>query len=185
MNRLLNAYCRLLDFVIACCLAIMVVLVFGNVVLRYVFNSGVMVSEEMSRWFFVWMIFIGAVSALHENDHLGTDFLVGRLPPIGKRICAVLSLAGMIYTSWLLIRGTITQVQINASVTAPVSGASMGIFYASGIFFGASALVILSVQLWRTVTGQVKDDELVMITESEDLARAQAHGDAGEPLLKA
>ena len=42
-------------------LAAMVVMVFGNVVLRYLFDTGIDVSEELSRYFFVWLTFIGAV----------------------------------------------------------------------------------------------------------------------------
>ena len=49
MERILDLYCALLKFVIALCLAVMVVLVFGNVVLRYGFNSGITVSEELER----------------------------------------------------------------------------------------------------------------------------------------
>ncbi len=49
----------------------MVVLVFGNVVLRYAFNSGITVSEELSRWLFVWLTFVGAVVALRDHAHLG------------------------------------------------------------------------------------------------------------------
>jgi hypothetical protein len=45
----------------------MVVMVFGNVVLRYAFNSGITVSEELSRWLFVWMTFMGAVVALKDH----------------------------------------------------------------------------------------------------------------------
>ena len=45
MNRLIDMYCRFLDGVIALFLAIMVILVFGNVVLRYGFNSGITVSS--------------------------------------------------------------------------------------------------------------------------------------------
>ncbi len=80
MTRLIDRYCRLLNGVIALFLAIMVVLVFGNVVLRYGFNSGITVSEEVSRWLFVWLTFLGAIVALHEHGHLGTDMLVSRLP---------------------------------------------------------------------------------------------------------
>ena len=65
-------------------LAVMVVLVFGNVVLRYRFNSGITVSEELSRWLFVWVTFLGAIVALREHAHLGTDALVSRLPRAGK-----------------------------------------------------------------------------------------------------
>jgi TRAP-type C4-dicarboxylate transport system permease small subunit len=168
-------YCRLLDAITALCLAVMVVLVFSNVVLRYAFNSGLMVSEEMARWLFVWMIFLGAIAALQENGHLGTDFLISKLSRAGKRICAVLAQAGMLYVSWLLIVGGWAQVQINADVTAPVSGASMGIFYMSVVVFAASACVILGWQLLRALSGRVKDEELVMFTESEDLARLREH----------
>src|SRR4051812_44840777 len=50
MTKIFDGYCKLLDALIALALAVMVVLVFGNVVLRYAFNSGITVSEEVSRW---------------------------------------------------------------------------------------------------------------------------------------
>ncbi len=65
-------------------LAVMVVLVFGNVVLRYGFNSGITLSEEVSRWMFIWLTFLGAVIALKERGHLGVDMLVGKLPACGQ-----------------------------------------------------------------------------------------------------
>jgi drug/metabolite transporter (DMT)-like permease len=49
----------------AASLAVMVVLVFTNVVLRYALNSGIAVSEELSRWLFVWLTFLGGIVALH------------------------------------------------------------------------------------------------------------------------
>ena len=48
MDEILRRYCKLLEAVMAACLTTMVVLVFGNVVLRYVFNSGITISEEVS-----------------------------------------------------------------------------------------------------------------------------------------
>ena len=54
---LLHQIGRLIDLLLAVALAIMVVLVFGNVVLRYGFNSGITTSEELSRWLFVWLTF--------------------------------------------------------------------------------------------------------------------------------
>lgn len=55
----IDRYCRLLSVLMVACLALMVVLVFGNVVMRYAFNSGFTLSEELSRWLFVWMTFSG------------------------------------------------------------------------------------------------------------------------------
>ena len=53
MSVWIDRYCRLLEWVIVLLLALMVLLVFGNVVLRYAANSGITVSEELSRWLFV------------------------------------------------------------------------------------------------------------------------------------
>src|ERR1044071_5239706 len=59
VERLVDLYCRLLKVAIAACLAAMVVLVFTNVVMRYLFNSGIPTSEELSRWLLVWLTFLG------------------------------------------------------------------------------------------------------------------------------
>jgi TRAP-type C4-dicarboxylate transport system permease small subunit len=76
----------------------------------------------------------------------------------------------MLYVTWLLLQGSLVQAQINANVQAPVTGASVAIFYASGVFFAVSAGLLLLRELLRTLTGQVKEEELVMVQESEDLA---------------
>ena len=168
MNRLINGYCKLLDALVVLALAIMVVLVFGNVVLRYAFNTGITVSEEVSRWLFVWLVFLGAIVALKEHAHLGSDMLVSRLPVAGKKVCLVLGQVLMLYITWLLFSGSLAQVKINWDVEAPVTGASVGIFYLAGIVFAVSAGVLLLRELWRTLSGQLRDDELVMVKESEE-----------------
>lgn len=174
MTRLIDLYCKALNLLMAVALAIMVVLVFGNVVLRYGFNAGITVSEEVSRWLFVWLTFMGAVVALKEHGHLGTDVLVSRLPPRGKRVCLVIAQLAMLYVTWLLLAGSWQQAKINLDVAAPVTGASGAIFYASGVFFAASALVLLVRELWRTVSGRQTDAELVMVRESEELNPTEA-----------
>ena len=174
MNKFLDGYCRVLEALMALAMAAMVVLVFGNVVMRYAFDSGITVSEEVSRWLFVWLTFMGAVVAVKEHGHLGTDMLVGRLGPAGKKACLVLAQLLMLYISWLLISGSLQQARINFDVEAPVTGASVAIFYASGVFFGVSSGLLLIRELWRNVTGQLKESELVMVQESEDLAALEA-----------
>lgn len=186
MNRLIDGYCRLLEWAIVAALGVMVVLVFGNVVMRYGFNSGITVSEELSRWLFVWMTFLGAIVALKEHGHLGSDMLVGRLGPAGKRVCLVIGQGLMAYATWLLLSGSWQQAVINYEVEAPVTGASMAIFYASGVVFAVSAGVLLLRELYRTLTGQLSDAELVMVQESEDLAALEArHHDEPTPTATA
>ena len=159
MNRFVNFGMRLLEGLIALMLAVMVVLVFGNVVLRYGFDSGITVSEEIARWLFVWLTFMGALVALHREEHLGSDFLVSRLGPRGRQACRVLGQLAMLGVCAILLHGALTQMRINADVRAPVTGASVGIFYAAGVVFAVGAAVLLAAQLLRTLRRPAETEE--------------------------
>ena len=174
VNKLIDGYCRLLEWILVAALAVMVVLVFGNVVLRYAFNSGITVSEEVSRWLFVWLTFLGAIVAMKEHGHLGTDMLVSRLPRAGKKACLVVGLVLMLFVNWLLFQGALQQAQINWDVQAPVTGASMAVFYGAGLVFSVSAAVLLLRDLWGVLSGRITDAELVMVKESEEQSELEA-----------
>jgi len=168
MVRVLDVYCAFLKFVIATLLAVMVVLVFGNVFLRYGFNSGITISEELSRWLMVWLTFLGAIVALREHQHLGVDTLVQALPAIGKRVCFVISYLLMLYADYLLLVGSWKQTIIGLGDRAPATGLSVGLFYGVGVVFGISAGVIIIYELWRAITGNLTEAELVAVKESEE-----------------
>lgn len=68
-----------LHVAMAACLALMALLVFVNVVLRYGFGSGIAASEELSRLLFVWMVFIGATAAYPAGEHMAFTALAARL----------------------------------------------------------------------------------------------------------
>ena len=174
MNMIVEGYFKLLKVLIALFLAIMVVLVFGNVVLRYGFNSGITVSEEVSRWLFVWLTFLGAIIALREHGHLGVDSLVKRLPTGGKKAALIVSQCLMLFVTWLLLRGSWEQTVINWDVAAPASGLSSGWFYGVGVIFGISSGLVLLADLYRAVTGKLSDEELVMVKESEEQEEFEA-----------
>ncbi len=175
IQKLINTYCRLLAWLMVAALALMVVMVFGNVVARYGFNSGITLSEELSRWLFVWMTFLGGVVALNERAHLGTDSLISRLPVLGRKLCLGASLVLMLYVCWLVYQGTWEQVKINWDTTSAVMETSMGYFYASGLVFALLAAPILLLQLWRLLTGRMSEGELVGIRESEDVPHGEPH----------
>jgi TRAP-type transport system small permease protein len=174
MNRAIDGFCRAVEILIAAFLAVMVVMVFGNVVLRYVFNSGIIVSEEVSRWLFLWVTFLGAVVALKEHGHLGTDALISRLPVLGKKICLVLGHLLMLYATWLVFSGALTQTRINLSVEAPVTGASMAFVYATGVVFAALAAPLLLRNLWHVLTGRLSEADMVMIQGTEEKGEVEA-----------
>lgn len=168
MSVVADYYFRFLKLILVVLLSAMVIMVFGNVVLRYGFNSGISVSEELSRWAFVWLTFLGATVALRERQHLGLDSLIMALPRGGKRLCLIVSQALMLYVTWLLLSGSWTQMQINMDVPAPVSGLSSGVFYAAGVAFSASALPMIAYDLYRALADKLTDEELITVTESEE-----------------
>ncbi len=176
-RKAIDRYCQLLSVLLVAALALMVVLVFGNVVLRYGFNSGFTVSEELSRWLFVWMTFLGAIVAMHERGHLGTDSLILRLPVGGKKLCLGASYVVMLFCCWLILRGSWEQTVINMKSTSAVMEVPMGILSASGIVFAVSAGAILMHQFWRLIGSQVSEAELVGIQESEEAPRGGAGGE--------
>lgn len=169
IQKIINGYCRLLAVGMVLCLAAMVVMVFGNVVMRYGFNSGITLSEELSRWLFVWMTFMGAVIALNERGHLGTDSLISRLPVTGQKFCLGLSLLLMLFICWLIFEGSLAQTKINWGSTSAVMETSMGYFYASGVAFAVLAFPVLLLNLWRLLSGQMGRSELIGIRESDDM----------------
>ncbi|RYF17737.1 MAG: TRAP transporter small permease [Comamonadaceae bacterium] len=177
LQSLIDRFCRLLSAVMVLFLAAMVAMVFGNVVLRYGFNSGITVSEELSRWLFVWMTFLGALVALRAHAHLGTDSLISRLPVTGRKICLGLTHVLMLYLCWLMFQGSWQQTKINMDSTSAVMQASQGWFYASGLFFSVFAFLFILADLWRLVSGQMSEAELIGVRESDDMP----HGNPQAP----
>ena len=169
VQKLITGYCRALSVLMVVCLALMVVMVFGNVVMRYGFNSGLTLSEELSRWLFVWMTFLGAVVALNERGHLGTDALIARLPVAAQKLCLGLSLLSMLWVCWLIFDGAWAQTKINLDTTSAVMEVSMAWFYASGMAFALLGAPVLLLMLVRLLSGRMSDDELIGVRENEDM----------------
>lgn len=152
---------RTLEWLLIGLLGVMVVLVFGNVVLRYGFNSGLVFSEEVSRFVFVWLTLLGALVAMRDRAHLGVSSLIAALPPRGRRAMRFVSDLVVLGCCLMLARGAWRQTVIAVSDHAPVTGISMawvvGVLVVSAL--GMAALV--AHDLWRQLTGRMPADELV------------------------
>lgn len=148
---------KAVDSLLAALLAAMVLMVLGNVVLRYVFNSGIVASEELSRILFIWLSFIGAIVAAREGTHLGMDNVVSRLPRVARLACEATSQALIVVCCAVMFWGTWRQHEVNATLTAPVTGMSMiwvfGLGYLCSVAIGADALT----RIWRIVTAGAAD----------------------------
>lgn len=65
--------------------AVMAVLVFANVVARYIFNSPLAFSDEIASYLFILMSFMGTAIAARRRAHLGLSIVTDKLSPTARR----------------------------------------------------------------------------------------------------
>lgn len=151
---------RGLEWLLIAVLGLMVVLVFGNVVLRYGFNSGIIFSEEVSRFLFVWMVFLGAVLTLRDNGHLGVHTLTKRLPLAGKKACKFIADVVTLSCCVLISFGAWRVIGLNLANIAPVSGIPLGVVFMALMVCSVGMGILLLGSIWRLLTGRMSEQEM-------------------------
>lgn len=181
MKRWIDRFFKLQEHLVVLCLLAMVVMVFGNVVMRYAFNSGIQISEEMSRYCFIWLTYIGAMVAMRDGGHLGVDTLVKHLPLGGKKFCVLLSECLMLFCNGLFLLGTYKMHDLQVTNVSPVVGLSMIWVYGIG-YIVAGVMGAFNVhKLWRLVTGQLTEAEMVQVVEAEGIQSVEAQIAGAKP----
>ena len=165
MQSAIKGFDRLLEIVLVSCMAVMFVLVFINVIMRLFFNSGIDISEELPRYAFVWMCFVGGVLGMRRHSHLGVDMVVAALPVFGRKVCWGISQAIMAVCSLFMLYGTWLQHDIIRLNASPVMQISMLYVYGVSYLAGFAMAVICVVDLIRLARGQVEEHELIDVME--------------------
>lgn len=154
IGRVVARALRAAEWLLAAALAAMLAMVLGNVVLRYAFDSGITVTEEVSRLLFVWVTFLGAVAVMQRRGHLGFDLLVRALPPRGRQACRVASGLLMLACCLVFLRGAWTQTAMNLANAAPISGLPLGLAYAAAVVGAAGLALIVLADLAAALAGR-------------------------------
>jgi tripartite ATP-independent periplasmic transporter dctQ component len=189
LERVKAGFYRLLEIIMVITMIVMFVLVFINVMLRMIFNTGIDFAEELPRFAFIWMTFIGAIIGMHKHTHLGVDMLVAALPVLGRKICWGISQVIMTVCSLYMLYGTWLQHEIIASNASAVMQMSMLWVYGVSYLTGTAITIICLSNLVRLFLGQVDESELVDVQEEgmEDAHEAQReikeqmHREGGQP----
>jgi TRAP-type transport system small permease protein len=133
LNAARTLWIRWFEHLLVIGLSIMGLMVFTNVVLRYVFDSGIAITEEVARFIFVWLTFIGSIVAMKEGRHLGMQALTRHLPAplhIGSQL---ISHVLMLVCCVVLLIGSWTQTKLNLHNVAALSGIPVAAMYGVGI----------------------------------------------------
>lgn len=84
-------------------------IVFVQVVLRYLFNTSLIWSEEIARYLIIWVILVGSSIAVREKAHASVDVVVSFLPSLPKKIFSIIiNLIGVIFCIALIWSGSVT-----------------------------------------------------------------------------
>ncbi len=160
LAQLEHLFFRAMEILLVVLLMAMLGMVFGNVMLRWFADSGIQISEEMSRFFFVWLTFIGAVVVARENAHLGVDAFVRTRGPAGRLICLVLSDLLVLFCCVLFFWGTWRQAPLNATNISPVAGLNMLWVFGVGFFTSIGIGLMTLLRLIRALTNTLRPGEL-------------------------
>ena len=121
--------------------ALQVVVVFAQVIWRFVFNDPFTWSEELARYLQVWIVLLAASVCIHEGSHLAVDYLVHHLSPRYQRILSlVVALLMMIFVIVLVVAGVKMMVTAR-SQSSPALHIPMSAVYA--VFPVAGTLMLL------------------------------------------
>jgi TRAP-type transport system small permease protein len=164
MKQLTHWYFKALECILVICLASMSVMVFANVVLRHFFDSGINMSEELSRFMFLWLTFLGAIVAMRENGHLGMDMVVRRLSGLAQRAAMVLA-QGLVVTCCLVfLWGLMQQLSLNMANTGMLTGIPMAVVYAGAYLCAASIGVMSFIKMVQLLRGKLPPEQSTLAT---------------------
>ncbi len=106
-------------------LAVMTGAVFLQVVLRFLGRVGIDGLEEVPRYLFIWLVMIGAASAMQRDQHTILDYFVNRLGPRLRALMLLLTTGASIYLFLYLIKLSFVlvpnaQLQTSAGLGLPL-----------------------------------------------------------------
>ncbi len=124
-------------------LSVMALVVFLQVIFRYVLNLPLFWTEEFARYCLVWASLLGAAVAMKRGQHLAVTFCMDRLPPGARQVFSVVArLSVILILAVILLGGTqlvlVTRTQISPALRVPMSlpylavpvGAAIMLFHA-------------------------------------------------------
>lgn len=80
MVKFFKLYDSFIEKTICILLGILVVSLFTQVVSRHFLNISIMWTDELGRYLFIWIVYLGSAVAFRERSHLVVDVFTERMP---------------------------------------------------------------------------------------------------------
>ena len=123
---------------------VMIAVTLAQVVFRYVIAAPLPWSEELARYCFVWIVFLGGAIGLSRGVHLGVDLLVNAMPAPVRRGMDVLTNVLIAAFAATVIYASVPVLNMNVFQRSPALGLQMTYVYVAipismGLIFLISA----------------------------------------------
>lgn len=159
MRQILNKIEQLINLIMALSIAGMSILIFTNVILRYAFHTGITWAEEMARFMFIWMVFLGSILALKDGTHIGMDILVRRVPEKLRKILLLIGNFIILVISFIILSGSLKMTADSIESKAPATGLSLSLMYGVGIIMSLGMILISTMKFFKIIKSGDKDNE--------------------------
>ena len=139
------------------CLGLMVVLVadvFLGVWSRYVLQATFQWYDEVARLCFVWMVFLGAASAVRRGAHFRLHLLIDRFGPRLRRATDLLVGLLVVVFGGVLVAGGVAMWPVARRQVTDSLELSMLWFYGALPVGGALMILFSLPHLWRMARGR-------------------------------
>lgn len=167
MNKF-NTLFRGIEVLIAFFLAVMIALVFVNVVLRYGFSTGFAWSEEISRLCFIYLVYLGAIGAMRDNQHLIIDSILTRIQPRAQKVVFLLVQAGIIWVMGILSIGSWQLVIQNLGDRWVATQFPVFLIFGVGLVTGVAIILLSLANIYRLVVLKLSVSELISVRHEAD-----------------
>lgn len=174
MNKLLDKVFRGIDIFTGILTGAMVLFVFLNVVLRMVFNSGLTWSEELARYLFVAVTYIGAISAMRANAHMTVDMVISKVKPPLQMLFYLVSQGLIAALMLILVHGSYKMVLQNTAARTAALGIPYALLYSLGILTGVAICVLAVANIFYAVTHPAEIAKIVTVSTEDDEILAEA-----------
>ena len=136
------------ETIVALLMAVMVGTIILQVYCRFVLGNPLSWSEELARYVFVWITFLGGAVAYRHGSHIIVETILVLLPRRAQLALAWLVDALMVVALVVLLVQGLNIVQVNSNVEATMLEIPMSWVYAS---VPVSAAVMMAYQVERTI----------------------------------
>lgn len=178
MSKFMDKLFKGIDYFTGILTSLMVLFVFLNVVLRTFFNSGLTWSEELARYLFVYVTYIGAISAMRANGHLGVDTLISRVKPRVQMAMYLISQTMIAALMCILVQGAYKMVIQNTQSRTAALGIPYSVLYFAGIITGISIAILAVANIIHAVKhpSEISDIVTMSVSDDDDIAAEAIEG---------